>query len=70
MNRINSVILKKPMKSSEFIMEIIKTMDKIESPTQEEMLKTFAEEYEEEIRFKVLEIWGMYLNTKSPTFLY
>lgn len=48
------------MKSSEFIIEIIKTMDNIEDPDQEEMLKTFAEEYEEEIRFKVMEIWTIF----------
>lgn len=57
------------MKSSEFIMEIIKTMDKIDSPAQEEMLRSFSEEYEEEIKYKVLELWTMYVNAKSLTFL-
>jgi len=48
------------MKSSEFIMEIIRSMDEDLEESQEKLLANFAEEYEEEIRFKVLEMWGMY----------
>ena len=64
MNGINLVILKYPMKSSEFIMEIIRNMDEDLEESQEKLLAKFAEEYEEEIRFKVLEMWGMYKNKK------
>ncbi len=52
------------MKSSEYIMEIIRSMDEDLQESQENLLAQFARDYEEEIRFKVLEMWGMYKSKK------
>lgn len=49
------------MKSSEFIIEILKKMDPDTTTSQDELLAKFAQEYEEEIRFKILELWGEYV---------
>lgn len=48
------------MKSSEFIIEVLKKMDPDTTTSQDELLAKFAQEYEEEIRFKILELWGEY----------
>ncbi len=56
------------MKSSEFIIEVLKKMDPDTTASQDDLLDKFAKEYEEEIRFKILEMWGEYLReqTKKP----
>ena len=56
------------MKSSEFIIEVLKKMDPDTTAAQDELLAKFTEEYEEEIRFKILELWGDYVReqTKKP----
>lgn len=53
------------MKSSEFIIEVLKKMDPDTTAAQDELLAKFAQEYEEEIRFKVLEMWGEYVREQT-----
>lgn len=49
------------MKSSEYIIETIRELDKEMPEAHAELLNEFAAEHEEEIRFKVLEMWAEYL---------
>ena len=55
------------MKSSEYILEVLQSMDPETTNTHKDLLEDFTKEYDEEIRFKILEFWGEYLReTKKP----